>query len=58
MHKTASQHNDAHLTDFIEGKFLSEQVEAEFQLSVLISKLERAGEKGLGLHIIDQELLK
>ena len=58
LHKMASQHDDAHLSDFIEGTFLAEQVEAEYQLSSLISKIERVGEKGLGVHIIDQELLK
>ena len=26
MHDKASEHNDAHLTDFLEGEFLDEQV--------------------------------
>ena len=55
VHRTADSHGDAQMTDFIEGEFLKEQVEAEKELSDLITKMKRAGD-GLGLHIIDKEL--
>ena len=55
LHKIADSHADAQLTDFIEGEYLKEQVEAEKELGDLITKMKRAGD-GLGLHIIDKEL--
>lgn len=55
LHKVADGHGDAQLTDFIEGEYLKEQVEAEKELGDLITKMKRAGD-GLGLHIIDKEL--
>ncbi|RNA42819.1 Ferritin heavy chain 1 [Brachionus plicatilis] len=62
--------SDPQLQDFIEGEYLKEQVDANKELSDLLSRLERTtmhlksdGTKtslcdGLGLHIIDQELSK
>jgi len=55
MHQVASTHNDAQFTDFIEGEFLKEQVEAIKEIVDLVTKMKRAGD-GLGLHIIDKEL--
>merc|ERR1711915_45367 len=55
MHKVAAGHEDAQMTDFIEGNFLKEQVEAIKEIGDMITKMRRAGE-GLGLHIIDKEL--
>merc|ERR1712156_1161949 len=55
MHKLADSHGDAQLTDFIEGEYLKEQVEAQKEIGDLISKMKRAGD-ALGLHIIDKEL--
>lgn len=55
MHKTADGHSDGQMTDFIEGEFLKEQVDAIYELSCLISKMKRAGDS-VGLHIIDKEL--
>jgi len=55
LHKTADGHGDAQLTDFIEGEYLKEQVEAEKEIGDLLTKMKRAGD-GLGLHIIDKEL--
>ena len=43
------------MTDFVEGEFLKEQVEAEKEIGDLLTKMQRAGD-GLGLHIIDKEL--
>merc|ERR1711872_876146 len=56
MHKMADSHGDAQMTDFIEGTFLKEQVEAIKEIGNLVTKMKRAGD-GLGLHLIDQELL-
>merc|ERR1712098_60843 len=55
MHKTAGDNNDAQMTDFLEGAYLGEQVEAIKEIADLITKMKRAGD-GLGLHIIDKEL--
>merc|ERR1711955_197160 len=55
MHKVADGHGDAQMTDFIEGTFLKEQVDAIKEIGDLITKMRRAGD-GLGLHIIDKEL--
>ena len=56
LHKVAGSHGDAQLSDFIEGHYLKEQVEAEKEVGDLISKMKRLGSEGLGLHIIDKEL--
>lgn len=55
LHKIADQHDDAQLTDFIEGEYLKEQVEAQKEIGDLITKMKRAGDS-VGLHIIDKEL--
>merc|ERR1711962_1204177 len=55
MHKVAAGHEDAQMTDFIEGTFLKEQVEAIKEIGDLITQMKKAGD-GLGLHIIDKEL--
>ena len=54
----ASTHSDAHLTNFLEGEFLEEQVEAIKELADLITKLNRAGPTGLGEYLFDKELLE
>merc|ERR1712080_810216 len=56
MHKSAGDNNDAQMTDFLEGTFPNEQVEAIKEIADLVTKMKRAGD-GLGLHIIDKELL-
>lgn len=55
LHEKASEHNDAHLTDFLEGKFLDEQVKAIKGFADLVTKMRRVGD-GLGWHIIDKEV--
>ena len=57
LHKCADSHGDAQLTDFIEGEYLKEQVEAEKEIGDFITKIKQAGTDGLGIHIIDKELL-
>eukprot|EP01135_Chromosphaera_perkinsii_P002846 Nk52_evm1s229 gene=Nk52_evmTU1s229 len=58
VHKIAEEQNDCQLTDFIEGEFLSEQVEAMKELADLITNLKRCGGDGLGLFLFDKELEK
>lgn len=55
LHKVADTHGDAQLTDFVEGEYLKEQVEAEKEVSNLVSRMKRAG-SGLGEVVIDKEL--
>ena len=58
LHVVASANNDPHLTDFLEGEFLDEQVEAIKELSDPITKLKRAGPEGLGEYLFDKDLKK
>eukprot|EP01018_Ginkgo_biloba_P001054 Gb_13452 [translate_table: standard] len=53
----AQQCNDAQMTDFIEGNFLAEQVEAIKKVSEYVAQLRRIG-KGHGVWQFDQMLLK
>ena len=55
LHKLCSQHEDGHLTNFLESNFLDEQVESIKQLSEYVTKLKRVG-PGLGEHMFDKEL--
>merc|ERR1711890_161452 len=55
LHAVAGKKNDPYLSNFIEDKFLDEQVKAVQQLSELVTKMKRAG-VGLGVHIIDKEM--
>ena len=56
LHALATTNNDPHLTDFLEGEFLDEQVKAIDELGRLITKLKRAGPEGLGLYLFDKDL--
>jgi len=55
MHEKASEHNDAHLTDFLEGNYLDEQVTGIKKLADTVTKMRRVGE-GLGWHIMDKDM--
>lgn len=55
LHSVATQHNDSHMTDFLEGTFLNEQVDAIKMLSGYVTQLKRAG-PGLGEFLFDKEL--
>ncbi len=55
LHKTADEASDPQLTDFIEGNFLEEQVEAIKEFGDLVTRMRRVGE-GVGIHLIDKEL--
>ncbi|ESP04129.1 hypothetical protein LOTGIDRAFT_207566 [Lottia gigantea] len=56
LHKIADTHDDAQMTDFIEGKFLDEQVESIKEISNYIASLKRVG-PGLGEYQFDKETL-
>ncbi|KAK1351584.1 Ferritin [Heracleum sosnowskyi] len=56
LHKVADRCNDPQLADFIESKFLDEQVEAIKKISDYVSQLRRVG-KGHGVWHFDQSLL-
>merc|ERR1711893_222763 len=56
LHEVAAKHNDAQMTDFIEGQYLQEQVEAIKQIGDYITNLKRVG-PGLGEYIFDKETL-
>ncbi|CAI7899224.1 unnamed protein product, partial [Closterium sp. NIES-53] len=55
LHKVASDAGDVQLTDFLEGNFLNEQVDAIKQVSDYVSQLRRVG-KGHGVYHFDLEL--
>lgn len=57
LHKIAEENNDPNMTDFIEGEFLSEQVEAIKDVADMCTNLARVGHDGLGLYLFDQNLL-
>jgi ferritin heavy chain len=55
LHSVAAAANDPQMTDFIEGGFLKEQVEAIKDLADKITNLKRVGE-GLGVFLFNQQL--
>jgi len=55
LHAVADKHADPQLTDFLEGNYLEEQVEAIKELGDMITKLKRAGD-GLGEYLFDKDL--
>ncbi|CAI5958179.1 unnamed protein product [Closterium sp. NIES-65] len=55
LHKVASDAGDVQLTDFLEGNFLNEQVDAIKQVSDYVAQLRRVG-KGHGVFHFDLEL--
>jgi len=56
MHKLASDHSDAHMTNFLEANYLDEQVDSIKKLSDMITSLKRAGTTGLGEYLFDKDL--
>lgn len=55
LHEIADRNGDAQMTDFIEGNYLTEQVEAIKQLSDHITNIKRVG-PGLGEYMFDKNL--
>ncbi|XP_057823143.1 ferritin-3, chloroplastic [Cryptomeria japonica] len=56
LHSVAQEANDSQMTDYIEGNFLTEQVEAIKQVAEYVSQLRRIG-KGHAVWHFDQVLL-
>lgn len=57
LHAVADKHNDYQLADFIEGNFLTEQVDAIKELSDHVTNLKLVG-PGLGEYMFDKNTLK
>jgi len=57
LHTFASNKNDPHLTDLIEGTFLEEQVTSIKEINDYIINLERVG-IGLGEYLFDKNLIQ
>uniref|UniRef100_UPI00398E3D4B ferritin heavy chain B-like n=1 Tax=Pristiophorus japonicus TaxID=55135 RepID=UPI00398E3D4B len=59
LHKLASEQNDPNLCEFLESKFLNEQVEAINKLGEHITNLKRLGapENGMGEYLFDKHTL-
>jgi len=55
LHKVATKNGDNHMTDFLEGNYLKEQVESMKEIADMVTKLKRAG-PGLGEYMFDKEL--
>ena len=49
LHLLASEKEDPQFTDFLEGEYLKEQVEASYELSKIISQLQLIGNDGHGV---------
>ena len=55
LHKVAEDNNDPQFTDFIEGTYLDEQVEALNEVAKYVSQLQRIDNDGHGLWNFDRE---
>mgnify|MGYP002653071561 CR=1 FL=1 len=55
LHRIANEHSDAHLSDYIESDFLTEQVNSIYQFSRLITNVKRTSgaNNGLGDFMFD-----
>jgi len=56
MHEVADNEKDPQMTDFLEGNFLKEQVDAIKELADMITNVKRVGSEGLGIYLFDKEL--
>ncbi|CAF3358744.1 unnamed protein product [Rotaria socialis] len=56
LHSFSCKHNDPHLTDYLEGEFIEEQVKSLQEYAGYITNLRRVG-PGLGEYIFDREEL-
>lgn len=57
LHTVADKHHDFQMSDFIEGNFLHEQVDAIKELTGHITNLKRVGVTGHGEYHFDRESL-
>ena len=58
LHKIGDKCKDPQFTDFIEGEYLEEQVDAINELSKMITQLEMVGVSSHGIWHFDRELLE
>jgi len=58
LHKVATEHADAQMTDFLESEYLEEQVESIHEIASMITELKRAGPAGLGEYLFDKTTMK
>eukprot|EP01095_Lingulamoeba_sp_RSL-Kostka_P018299 TRINITY_DN99_c0_g1_i1.p1 TRINITY_DN99_c0_g1~~TRINITY_DN99_c0_g1_i1.p1 ORF type:complete len:171 (-),score=88.01 TRINITY_DN99_c0_g1_i1:114-626(-) len=56
LHAIAEESNDPQMTDFLEGTFLNEQVDAIKELGDKITNYKRAGD-GLGVYLFDKNTM-
>ena len=56
IHLTAANHNDGHLSDYLEGNFLDEQVKSINEISKLLTNAKRCGD-GLGIYQFDKSTM-
>ena len=56
LHEMGSEAKDPPFTDFLEGEFLNEQVEANYELAKIISQLDMIGNNGYGIWHFAQRL--
>ncbi|XP_070191066.1 soma ferritin-like isoform X1 [Littorina saxatilis] len=54
LHELSARHNDAQMTDFLEGHYLQEQVKSIKEFADHITNLKRVG-PGLGEYVYDKE---
>ncbi|CAD6184575.1 unnamed protein product [Caenorhabditis auriculariae] len=54
LHGTANSHNDVHMTDFLEEKYLDEQVKSINEIAKMVTSLKRVG-PGMGEYVFDKE---
>ena len=55
VHQQGDTDNDPQFTDFIEGEYLEEQIDAINELSKYIAQLRRIGKDGHGIWNFDRE---
>ena len=55
LHKLGDTHGDPALTDFIEGEYLTEQIDAINELAVYVAQLKLIGNDGSGLWLFNKE---
>jgi ferritin heavy chain len=58
LHAIAEEENDQSLQDFLEEQYLRPQSETIKKFADLVTNLNRVGNEGLGLFLLNQELLK
>jgi ferritin heavy chain len=55
LHKLGETYNDPALTDFIEGEYLTEQIDGINELSSYVSQLTQIGDNSAGLWMFNKE---